>query len=408
MTCMGRRYRILTGLRSAQELPLRLSPQQERLLGNRLPLLFQGVAGSGKTTVVAHFAHRQILGPAALPSVLIVTYTDELRQFIEAILQSLDNLNPGQSVSIQVRTWRELCDDLAACLRISPFAWAPEDFFLEQIRLKVETTPVAGRIKNLERDIHQFIRATLKGQATDPENPPPPPRGELFKMTPVPLDGQIDLGVLYDLAQQYQHVLAMRGWYDDTDAARRLLAHIDALPKYDYVMVDEVQDYTLVQLLLLSRLCQRMDGLLFAGDVDQVLHSVNFSWQGARSAVWQAWNSSPPEPVVIDYNYRNPQPVSELANTLLKMRTKRLRMSAPTPALSNQALTPRPVRLVLPQAKLDKLVAELASKIGSLGIIRRADPAGISAVTTSGRGPGSRGLYRPAPEGQPAVPSPGR
>ncbi len=69
----GRRYRILTGLRPAQELPVRLSPQQERLLGSPLPLLLQGVAGSGKTTIVARFAHRQILKYGETPSVLVIT-----------------------------------------------------------------------------------------------------------------------------------------------------------------------------------------------------------------------------------------------------------------------------------------------------------------------------------------------
>jgi hypothetical protein len=267
----GRRYRILTGLRSAQELPIRLSPQQERLLGSPLPLLFQGVAGSGKTTVVARFAHRQLLTPGGTPSVLIITYTEELRQFTETILKSLDDLEPAQSSSIHVRTWRELCDDLAGCARISPFDWAPEDFFLDQIRAKVSTSAMVVKTRHLEHEVQEFIRSTLKGQALDPENPPPPPRGTVIKMAHTPLDGQLDRGTLYDLAQQYQRVLAMNGLSDDTDAARRLLAHIDALPKYDYVMVDEAQDYTLVQLLLLSRLCLRTEGILFAHGIGKLV-----------------------------------------------------------------------------------------------------------------------------------------
>ena len=367
----GRRYRILTGLRSAHELPIRLSPQQERLLGSPLPLLFQGVAGSGKTTVVARFAHRQLLAPSGTPSVLIITYTEELRQFTEAILKSLDDLEPAQSSSIHVRTWRELCDDLAGRARITPFDWAPEDFFLDQIRLKVDTSAMVVNTRHLEYEVQEFIRSTLKGQALDPENPPPPPRGTVIKMAHTPLDGQIDRGTLYDLAQQYQRVLAMNGLSDDTDAARRLLTYIDTLPKYDYVMVDEAQDYTLVQLLLLSRLCRRMEGILLAGDVDQIVHSVDFTWAKARQAIWRAWNRPPPEPVTIDYNYRNPQPVSELANALLEMRSRELAMSTVTPALSNQALTPRPVRLILPEAELERLVIDLASKIGSFGIIRK-------------------------------------
>jgi AAA domain len=367
----GRRYRVLAGLRSAQELPIRLSPQQERLLGIPLPLLFQGVAGSGKTTIVAQFAHRQLLEAPVAPSVLIVTYTEELRQFTETILAGLDELEPAQSPSIQVRTWRGLCDDLAARARMAPFAWAADDFFLKQLHLQVGSSVMAAKTKHLKYEIHEFIRSTLKGRAMDPSNPPPPSRGAFLKMESMPLDGQIDRGTLYDLAQHYQHALAVRGLSDDTDAARRLLAHIDEFPKYDYVMVDEVQDYTFVQLVLLSRLCRRMEGLLFAGDADQVLHSVSFTWQQARQAIWKAWKCPPPEPVTIDYNYRNPQPVSNLANTVLKRRAIELGMPIPVPTLSNQPLTPRPIRLILPQARIETLLAELASKIGSLGIIRK-------------------------------------
>ena len=66
-------------------------------------------------------------------------------------------------------------------------------------------------------------------------------------------------------------------------------------------------------------MCRRPEGLLFAGDVDQTLHSSDFTWQRVRQAVWKAWGSRPPDPVTVDYNYRNPQPVTNLANILLEM-----------------------------------------------------------------------------------------
>ena len=260
---------------------------------------------------------------------------------------------------------------------MAPFAWAADDFFLKQLHLQGGSSAIAAKTKLLKYEIHEFIRSTLKGRAVDPASPPPPPRGEFFKMESMPLDGLIDRGTLYDLAQHYQHALAVRGLSEDTDAARQLLAHIDEFPKYDYVMVDEVQDYTFVQLILLSRLCRRMEGLLFAGDANQVLHSVSFTWQQARQAIWKAWKCPPPEPVTIDYNYRNPQPVTELANTVLKRRAIELGMPISAPTLSNQPLTPRPIRLVLPQAGIEALLAELASKIGSLGIISKYESGDI-------------------------------
>src|SRR5262249_21247151 len=87
----GRSFRILKDLAGPMDLPVRLSPQQQRIVDAPLPLLVQGVAGSGKTTILAHFAFRQLARKAARQSVLIVTYTEELRRFTQALLAAIDD-----------------------------------------------------------------------------------------------------------------------------------------------------------------------------------------------------------------------------------------------------------------------------------------------------------------------------
>jgi superfamily I DNA/RNA helicase len=63
------------------------------------------------------------------------------------------------------------------------------------------------------------------------------------------------------------------GEMDAEDYALKLLAHIGDIPetlKYDYIFVDEVQDFQPMQLLVLAQLCRK--GLTMSGDPRQRIY----------------------------------------------------------------------------------------------------------------------------------------
>ena len=68
---------------------------------------------------------------------------------------------------------------------------------------------------------------------------------------------QAERGRLYDLYDRYRGWLAEAGLYD-----RNLIAHEwrrHAMPRYDFVVVDEVQDLTMVQLALVLATLKKPD-----------------------------------------------------------------------------------------------------------------------------------------------------
>ena len=102
-----------------------------------------------------------------------------------------------------------------------------------------------------------------------------------------------------------------------------------AQPVYDFVVIDEVQDLTAVQLALVLA-CLRAPGqFLLCGDSNQIVHPNFFSWAAVKSLFWQGLAGDAAERTVgqqlqvLQANFRNTQAVTELANTLLKIKQAR-------------------------------------------------------------------------------------
>jgi len=128
--------------------------------------------------------------------------------------------------------------------------------------------------------------------------------------------------VVFDLFEKYRVWLGSAGYFD-----LNLVAH-DWLPKarpvYDFIVVDEVQDLTTVQLALVLKTLAKPGQFLLCGDANQIVHPNFFSWSAVKTLFWQdealgrAQNIS-----VLRANFRNGQAVTELANRLLKIKHAR-------------------------------------------------------------------------------------
>ena len=108
-----------------------------------------------------------------------------------------------------------------------------------------------------------------------------------------------------------------------------------ATPAWDFVVVDEVQDFTNVQLhLVLSTLADPMRFIL-CGDSNQIVHPNFFSWAGLKRHFYgrtfatedARGRSFEPADVmrVLSTNYRSSRTVTELANRVLRLKTARFR-----------------------------------------------------------------------------------
>lgn len=128
--------------------------------------------------------------------------------------------------------------------------------------------------------------------------------------------------IVYALFEKYRAWLPGSGRYDGNLLAHEYLGLI--APRYDWLVVDEVQDLTNVQLALLLKTLRTPGRFLLCGDANQVVHPNFFSWARLRSLFWQDAALEGEQLVrVLAANYRNTPEVTALANRLLKLRQRR-------------------------------------------------------------------------------------
>lgn len=100
-----------------------------------------------------------------------------------------------------------------------------------------------------------------------------------------------------------------------------------AQPTYDALIIDEIQDFTNVQLALLLRTLRSPDNFILCGDSNQIVHPNFFSWANIKSLFYHS-TTTPHHHAdlmrVLHTNYRSAQSIVQLANRLLKIKNVRL------------------------------------------------------------------------------------
>lgn len=129
-------------------------------------------------------------------------------------------------------------------------------------------------------------------------------------------------GRVYDLFEKYRGWLAESRLYD-----ANLIAHewrALAVPRFDFAVVDEVQDLTTAQLHLVLALLKAPGGFLLCGDSNQIVHPNFFSWSQVKSLFWRERELAERQQLrVLAANFRNAAEVTRVANTLLTIKQRR-------------------------------------------------------------------------------------
>ena len=125
---------------------------------------------------------------------------------------------------------------------------------------------------------------------------------------------------VYELFEKYLTFLEESQLYDLNMVAQQLFTKVE--PTYDYVVVDEVQDLTNVQLNLILRALQVPTNFLLSGDSNQIVHPNFFSWSKLKTMLYHSEVESSLMRVLTT-NYRNSNAVNALSNTLLRIKNAR-------------------------------------------------------------------------------------
>lgn len=281
--------------------PLSFDDRQDELYRHPLPMVLVGCAGSGKTALTLTKL-RELPG-----DVLYVTQSAYLAESAQNLYFSHGFENGAQNVDFL--SYRALLDSIEVP-RGRPVSLRDfRGFFKRHEQALRFTTP------------HQLFEELRGVVGAQPDGP-------------LSLDAYLALGVrrsiygaeqrklVHALFPKYGAFLQEAGLYDPNLIAHAYRAKVE--PRYDALVVDEVQDLTNAELSLVLSLARQREAFLLCGDANQIVHPNFFSWSAVKSLFYSSEEAALTAPVhVLEANYRSSRAVCHAANDLLRIKNAR-------------------------------------------------------------------------------------
>ncbi len=287
--------------------PIVFDDAQEAVRRLPAPVVVVGSAGSGKTAVTLAKLRE------AEGRVLYVTHSAYLAQSARALYDAHGYENPAQEA--EFLSYRELVETLRVPAGREVTFTAFRGWF-NRHRQTLRGTLGDLDAHALFEEFRGVISATAQGPLDLPAYLALGPRQSLL--------GGMAREAAHGLFQRYRQWLTDTGLFD-----LNLVAHAWrglAQPVYDFVVIDEVQDLTNVQLALVLACLKQPGQFLLCGDSNQIVHPNFFSWAAVRALFWNGLAGAAAQRQslsVLQANFRNTRAVTRLANTLLKIKQVR-------------------------------------------------------------------------------------
>jgi hypothetical protein len=282
----------------------------ERMLRDNVSLAtIKGLPGSGKTISLFYLV-RDLAGHIGMQNILYVTYTSRLKR---AAREFLAAQGPTFEQQVRVRTLNEALGDLlgAPVPHLDPFGDLPD--FLHYLELQQPSA--LGEWRRYPETLYTELRAYLFGRSLPPGYTLPDGRSSKAFFAAGGLSANAyararDIDpLLAEQAVRLAERLGERFFADQRLAGRALplLKGVNKLPAWlrnlDALIVDEVQDLTLLQTLVLgqlarARLQRRPDAPLVvavAGDESQIVQPSGFDWGESKDLLRDLLGANPLE-----------------------------------------------------------------------------------------------------------------
>lgn len=277
---------------------------QQAIYDLKPPLIVIGSAGSGKTALTLE-KMKQAVG-----DVLYVTQSAYLVKNSRDLYYAHHYENPEQQIDFL--SFQE---------------------FLESIRVP-EGKPVTfqafqqwfsryrqGSVLKDAHKLYEEFRGVITGPATD--------KSWLTRADYLQLGVKESIfladerNVVYDVFEKYLQFLKEQQLYDSNIVSHQYLQKIQ--PHYDFVVIDEVQDLTNIQLYLIIKSLHRSEDFILCGDSNQIVHPNFFSWSKVKSLFYRQEDLQTSEQIIriLNTNYRNSPQVTDIANKILKIKNLR-------------------------------------------------------------------------------------
>ncbi len=125
---------------------------------------------------------------------------------------------------------------------------------------------------------------------------------------------------VYEIFTKYLDLLNENNFHDLNIVSFQWLKHSHA--KYDFIVIDEVQDFTNIQLYLVLKSLIKPGNFMLCGDSNQIVHPNFFSWTNVKTMFYKH-DITGSNINVLRTNYRNSTDVTAIANKLLMIKYAR-------------------------------------------------------------------------------------
>lgn len=178
--------------------------------------------------------------------------------------------------------------------------------------------------------------------------------------------------MIYDIAMKYQAYLISNNYIDDNDIARKALEKVSKgdINRFDYVLIDEIQDLTEVQIYTLYNLSIDIKNFYMNGDFNQTINPTLFRLNRIES-LFKSFNKDVNfTNKKITINYRNSANIVNFTNSIINLKNnifsendaliKGLRKSGENPVLLKGNYTNKNelIKATLKRAYVAVIVAE--------------------------------------------------
>lgn len=282
---------------------LSFDEQQQQIYDTPAPIVIIGSAGSGKTALTLE-KMKQAIG-----DVLYVSHSAFLVQNSRDLYYAHGYENPDQE-GVDFLSFTEYLESIHVPQGREVSRRDFERWFSRQPKNKLSA-----------HRLYEEFRGVLTGPSVDE---PWLSRDDYLNLgVRQSLFGDTVRAEVYDLFTKYLKFLEDSGLFDSNIVSQQYLPKVE--PRYDFVVVDEVQDITNTQLLLILSSLRERGQFILGGDANQIVHPNFFSWSKVKSLFFEQeqLHSADQTLRILQSNYRNSPLVSAVANRILKLKHAR-------------------------------------------------------------------------------------
>lgn len=317
------------GKKTFSDWMLFLHPEQKKIVQRdyKGPVRLRGVSGSGKTSVLVHRA--RFLAKQYHQPVVLVTLTESMRKLLEKLV---DELCGAEKSLIQTKTMnsfaRDVLSELQVRINFAPLAPEAQQVLMEDAiaTLKEETgfskTPMGSmqelELRNFLKEEFEYVRGRLCPSEFERylDSSLFNRRGRAIALNKSAREMILKVVVRYaagvESKRQQDHELLV------SQAVERISKESGNVGQYRSVLVDEVQDLTELDVVLLSKLktlegevlAHVENGIFLAGDGAQSIYKRGFALK--RAGIDVVGRS-----VSLKKNYRNTHEILTAAFNLV-------------------------------------------------------------------------------------------